>query len=45
MCVCLSESAQSQEWLWSDTLVLYDISYGLLAFLNDGTYYSLLRYY
>lgn len=38
VCVYLSASAQTQEWLWSDTLVLYDISYGLLAFLNDGTY-------
>lgn len=43
--MCVSVSAQSQEWLWSDTLVLYDISYGLLAFLNDGTYCSLLDSY
>lgn len=32
------ESAQSQDWLWSDALVLCDISDGLLVFLNDGTY-------
>lgn len=43
MCVCNRErERESQGWLRSDTLVLYDISSGFLAFLNDGTFWRLL---